>query len=349
MRTEVVILNWNTKNYLEAFLPGVISSCEGRDASVVVADSASTDGSLQFMRERFPEVECIALDANYGFTGGYNRALDGRDAEYFILLNSDIEVGQDWLDPLIAWMDSHPECAACGPKLLSWQDKGSFEYAGAAGGYIDALGYPFCRGRVLSRVDRDHGQYDRPSPVLWATGACLCVRANVWKELGGLDDRFFAHMEEIDFCWRARLSGYEISVVPQSVVYHLGGGTLPKESPFKLKLNFRNSLLLMDKNLAATYAAEGRSTTLAKAAIRLRKLLDWGSALVYLLQGKASFAKAVAEAHKEYRKLRNEPGPQAIEGRKARLAGFSQVFIILQSAIRGQGVFEYLRRHEDSY
>ena len=259
MKTAVVILNWNTRDFLRQFLPGLIASCEGRDAEVIVADNGSTDGSPEVLTAEFPHVRQIRLDANYGFTGGYNRALAQTDAELFVLINSDIEVTPDWLDPLTAWMDSHPDCGACAPKLHAWQDRKRFEYAGAAGGLIDAWGYPFCRGRVLKRVETDTGQYDTPAEVLWATGACLMVRRTVWEHFGGLDDRFFAHMEEIDLCWRMQLEGWKVQVVPQSVVYHVGGGTLPADSPWKLELNFRNNLLLLENNLARTYTLEGRS------------------------------------------------------------------------------------------
>jgi len=314
MRTAIVILNWNTAGYLEKFLPGVVDSVKGADAEVIVADSASVDGSLEVMREKFPSIRTIPLQENYGFTGGYDRALGELSSEgfgYYILLNSDIEVTQGWLQPLLSFMDSHPECGACAPKLLSYYDHWMFEYAGAAGGLIDTLGYTFCRGRVLSRVERDSGQYDAsPAKVFWATGACLVVRAEVWKRLGGLDDRFFAHMEEIDLCWRMQLEGYSVCCVPESTVYHLGGGTLPKTSPLKLKLNYRNNLLLLENNLAKTFALEGlypkAAVRKARSRIHLRMVLDGISAGVYLLQMKGSYFMAVVNAHREYRSLRRK-------------------------------------------
>jgi len=256
LKTAVVILNWNGKNFLEKFLPGLVASLKGYDAEVVVADNASTDGSQQLLKEQFPDVMVLQFDENLGFTGGYNKAFDMLAADeeiapqYFLLLNSDIEVTENWLYPLEEWMDLHEECAACAPKLHSYQQREKFEYAGAAGGYLDMFGYPFCRGRVMKRVEEDKGQYDDPADVLWASGACLMVRSSVWEDIGGLDERFFAHMEEIDFCWRARLSGYSVSVVPRSLVYHVGGGTLPQESPWKLQLNYRNNLLMLSNNLA---------------------------------------------------------------------------------------------------
>ncbi|MDO5443347.1 MAG: glycosyltransferase family 2 protein, partial [Bacteroidia bacterium] len=317
MKTAVVILNWNTKGYLERFLPGLISSVHGHNAEVIVADSASNDGSMEMMAAEFPQVRRIVLDSNYGFTGGYNRALAQVDAEYFVLINSDIEVQDGWLEPLVDWMDSHPECGACGPKLKSWYDRDSFEYAGAAGGKIDRWGYTFCRGRILKKVEKDHGQYDSPADVFWVSGACLLTRSSLWKKMGGLDDRFFAHMEEIDYCWRLQLAGHRISVVPGSVVYHLGGGTLPGTSPWKLKLNFRNNLLMLDNNLARTLLTDGENPRKAfmhaRRTIFFRMLLDGASAAVYLLTGKKDYFKAVLEAHREFKALRNGPDVKELE------------------------------------
>lgn len=308
MKVAAVILNYNTRDYLRQFLPGLIKSCKELDAQVVVADNASTDGSVAMMQAEFPQVPLIVLDRNYGFTGGYNRALEGIDAEYFVLINSDIEVPSGWLKPLVAWMDSHPSCGACGPKLLSYAQRDSFEYAGAAGGLVDRYGYPFCRGRVMQRIEKDNGQYDSPAEVLWASGACLLVRASVWKALGGLDERFFAHMEEIDLCWRMQLRGWKVNIVPESFVYHIGGGTLSNESPFKLRLNFRNNLLLLENNLPATFVANGlpepRARRKTRRRIFVRMCLDGLSALVYLVTRRWGFYQAVVQAHKEYRQLR---------------------------------------------
>ncbi len=312
MKTAVVILNYNTKDYLRKFLPGLVASCAGLDAQVVVADNASTDGSAALMQAEFPDVPLIGLDQNYGFTGGYNRALAQLEADYYLLINSDIEVPEGWLQPLVDWMDSHPDCGACGPKLISYAQRDTFEYAGAAGGLVDRYGYPFCRGRILQKIEKDHGQYDTPANVLWVSGACLLVRASVWKTLGGLDERFFCHMEEIDLCWRMQLHGWKVTVVPQSHVYHIGGGTLPNESPFKLRLNFRNNLLLLENNLPATFMAEGLSAQEARKKARrrifTRMCLDGLSSLNYLITKRWSFYNAVVQAHKEYRQLR-QPGP----------------------------------------
>ena len=299
MKTAVVILNWNTRQYLQQFLPGLVESVRGMDAEVVVADNASEDGSLDLVRELFPDVRRISLDRNYGFTGGYNRALAQVEAEYFVLINSDIEVSKGWLGPLEQWMDSHPECGACGPKLLSYYQRDRFEYAGAAGGLMDRWGHTYCRGRIMGRTAQDKGQYDSPASVMWVTGACLMVRSSLWKKLGGLDDRFFAHMEEIDFCWRLQLQGFKVQVVPQSVVYHLGGGTLPQNSPWKLKLNYRNNLLMLDNNLAL---CKGKAR--AAAVIRWRLFLDRCSQFVYRIKGQKDYVKAVDEAHQEFWQLR---------------------------------------------
>ena len=303
LKTAIVILNYNTRDYLRQFLPGLIESCKGLDAEVIVADNASSDGSAQMMKEEFPEVRLITLTENFGFTGGYNRALQMVEAEYYVLINSDVEVPSHWLGRLQDWMDTHPECGACGPKLLSFKERDTFEYAGAAGGLIDSFGYPFCRGRIMQKLEKDHGQYDSPTDVLWCSGACLMVRSSVWKALGGLDERFFAHMEEIDLCWRMQLRGWKVTVVPESYVYHIGGGTLSNESPFKLRLNFRNNLLLLENNLPATLGSRFR----ARVRILARMCLDGLSAMTYLLRGKWSFFKAVVQAHREYRKMRR-PG-----------------------------------------
>lgn len=311
MKTAVVILNYNTRNYLEQFLPGLLASCEGLDAQVIVADNASADSSADFMQSHFPEVPLIVLEKNYGFTGGYNRALQMIEADYYVLINSDIEVPKGWLGPLVEWMDSHPECGACGPKLLSWHQRDTFEYAGAAGGLLDRYGYPFCRGRIMQKVEKDHGQYDQPADVLWCSGACLMVRSSVWKAQGGLDDRFFAHMEEIDLCWRMQLRGWKVNMVPSSYVYHIGGGTLPNESPFKLRLNYRNNLLMLENNLPSTLGSRFKT----RIRIFTRMCLDGLSAVVYLLKGKWSFFHAVIQAHLEYRRLRR-PGEMIPNARK---------------------------------
>lgn len=313
MKTAVVILNWNTREYLSRFIPILLESLEGQDARLWVADNASSDGSADMVETSFPSVGLIRLEENFGFTGGYNRALAQIEADYYVLINSDVEVPQGWLQPLVEWMDSHPGCGACGPKLLSFDRRDTFEYAGAAGGLLDRYGFPFCRGRVFKTIEKDHGQYDNPASVLWASGACLMVRAGLWHELGGLDDRFFAHMEEIDLCWRMQLSGYSVDIVPSSKVYHIGGGTLPSTSPRKLYFNYRNNLLLLQNNLAATFKAShpswADSRCHAKAGWRLsvRMLLDGAFACVYLLSGRWKAFSAVINAHNGFRSLSRKP------------------------------------------
>lgn len=255
MTTNIVILNWNGRKFLERYLPSVLASTSGLEGvSVTVADNGSDDGSKEFLHSTFPDVEFLPLGRNYGFAEGYNRALNKLEADCFLLLNSDVEVSGDWLSPLLEWMELHPECGICGPKIHRMDDRDCFEYAGAAGGLIDRYGYPFCRGRVLDRLEKDSGQYDIPADVLWVSGAALMVRSSVFFSLGGFCRRFFAHMEEIDLCWRARLEGWKVTVVPRSTVYHLGGGSLPQDSPYKLFLNYRNNLLMMARCLPKTYA-----------------------------------------------------------------------------------------------
>ena len=248
MKIAIVILNWNGRKMLEQYLPSVLEYSRN-DATVIVADNASTDGSLGFLAEHYPKVETIFLDQNYGFAEGYNRALRQVDAEYYVLLNSDVEVTHHWLEPLVEYMDNHEEVAACQPKLLSFVNRDKFEYAGASGGYIDRYGYPFCRGRLFDTVETDNGQYDYAAPVLWATGACLFIRSKDYWMANGLDGRFFAHNEEIDLCWRLHIMGRQVVCLPDSVVYHLGGGTLPKGNPRKTFLNFRNNLTMLYKCL----------------------------------------------------------------------------------------------------
>ena len=358
MKTAVVILNWNTEGFLKEFLPALLHSVgkvEGAD--VIVADNASTDGSLQVMKELFPQVKTIAFDRNYGFTGGYNKAFEQIDSEYFVLINSDIEVTEDWLEPLVDWMDTHPQCGACAPKLHSWQERDKFEYAGAAGGYIDRFGYPFCRGRVLKRLETDKGQYDTPKDVFWATGACLMVRSSLYRKLGGLDERFFAHMEEIDLCWRMQLEGYKVSVIPQSVVYHVGGGTLPATSPFKLYLNFRNNILMLENNLAKTFALRYKGLTAEKAAVKgcrkaarrifMRKCLDAVSAAVYLLTLKTDCFKSVLKAHKDaagmVRRPSKEDAAAFIAEGKGRVTGIYRKWIITSSILKGERIFSSIK------
>jgi GT2 family glycosyltransferase len=247
-KVAIVILNWNGSKMLSEYLPSVLQYSRD-EATVYVADNASTDDSLEMLRHEFPEVQLIILDKNWGFAEGYNQALRQIEADYYLLLNSDIEVTHHWLTPMIEYLDHHADVAACQPKLLSVFDKDRFEYAGASGGYLDRFGYPFCRGRVFETVELDNGQYDNVADCLWATGAALMIRSKDYWEAGGLDARFFAHNEEIDLCWRLRIRGRRIVCLPDCCVYHVGGGTLPKSNPMKTFLNFRNNLTMLYKCL----------------------------------------------------------------------------------------------------
>lgn len=293
-KVAVVILNWNGAEMLRRYLPGVLVHTRGE---VYVADNASTDESLEVLRNEFPTVKTILLDRNYGFAEGYNRALDQVDAEYSVLLNSDVEVHNDWVSPMLEYLERHPDVAACQPKIRSWCMPEMFEYAGAAGGFMDYLGYPFCRGRVFDTVEVDDGQYDRPVSVLWATGAALMVRTAVYRKVGGLDGRFFAHMEEIDFCWRLRSRGYGIVCVPAATVFHYGGGTLPKDNPRKTYLNFRNNLYMLYKNLP-----EKR----LRPVMRWRYWLDRLAALQFLLKGEFRCFREVLRARSDFSKMKKE-------------------------------------------
>lgn len=290
MKVAVVILNWNGEEMLKKFLPTVISSVTTPDCEVIVADNGSTDCSLDTLQKQFPTTRVILLDKNYGFAEGYNRALKEVEAEYFLLLNSDVELKSDPLPPLIELLDKNPEIGAVMPKILSQQNPTMFEYAGAAGGYIDRFCFPFCRGRIISTLEEDKGQYDTAKEVFWASGAALFVRSSLYEKAGGLDADFFAHMEEIDFCWRIKNMGHKVYCEPRSVVYHLGGGALNSESPFKLYLNFRNNLFMMHKNLVHP-----------KGKIFIRMIIDGMLAVVYLLQGKKEYYSSVIKAHNDYR------------------------------------------------
>jgi len=295
-RTAVVILNWNGKKFLEEFLAGVVRH-SADDARIIVADNASTDGSIEYLQRYHPEVEIITMQENTGFTGGYNRALQHVEAEYFVLLNSDIEVSPGWLKPLITLLDSRPEIGACQPKIRDYHRRDKFEYAGAAGGYLDRLGFPYCRGRIFQSLETDNGQYDDTRPVFWATGACMIVRSSCYRELGGLDERFFAHMEEIDFCWRLHRAGYNVFVCPESIIFHVGGGTLHKSNPKKTYLNFRNNLLMLHNNLTGKKFRE---------IYRYRIVLDALAAFSFLFTSGYADCKAVFRAHRDFRQLKDE-------------------------------------------
>ena len=286
-KIAVVILNWNGKKFLEELLPTLIQHTPS-EVDIVVGDNASSDNSVEFLKQSYPQIQIIQNDKNYGFAEGYNKVLDKVYADYFVLLNSDVEVTDNWISPIINMMDADDNIAICQPKLLSYYQRDTFEYAGGAGGYIDKYGYPFCRGRLFTTLEKDNGQYNDVCEIFWATGAAMFVKAKVWKDLGGLDGDFFAHMEEIDFCWRAKNAGYKVYYCPQSVAYHIGGGTLPPSSPFKTFLNFRNNFSLLFKNLQKRQLAY---------VFPIRILMDWVAALKFLAEKKPKEFTAVIKAH----------------------------------------------------
>lgn len=306
-KVAVVILNWNGAKLMEEFLPSVMDYSPAELAEVIVADNGSTDASVDMLKEKFPAVRIIQLDKNYGFAEGYNQALKQINNEYTVLLNSDVEVTPGWLDAPLAAMEADSTIVAAQPKIRAQRNKDYFEYAGAAGGYMDIYGYPYCRGRLLHVVEKDEGQYDTPADILWATGACLFIRTTIYKEVGGLDAGFFAHQEEIDMCWRLRSRGYRLVCTPQSVVYHVGGATLQVESPRKTFLNFRNNLLMLYKNLPEKDL---------KHVMRARFWLDYIAATKFLLCGHVQNAKAVYEARKAFFDMK----PEYAEKRRENLA-----------------------------
>ncbi len=322
----VVILNWNGLKMLRQYLPTLVERTRDEGAFIVIADNGSTDGSLEWLEENYPGIRRVEFDKNYGFTGGYNRALKEIDADYYVLLNSDIEVSEGWLEPLISFMEEHPDAGICQPKILSIAEPDKFEYAGAAGGVIDRYGYPFCRGRILSNLETDHGQYDTPKECFWATGACLVIRSALYHHLGGLDDSFFAHMEEIDLCWRAKNLGYQVWCIPSSTVHHLGGGTLPNNSPKKLYFNYRNNLLMLHKNLP---------DSIRKSRIFFRQILDGASAAIYLLTFRWSYFKAVFLAHRDFRRMRREIDPSPFDEERNNI-GYLNDSIVLKFFLSGK-------------
>lgn len=336
-KVAVVILNWNGCEMLRSFLPSVVRCSDTEGTEIYVADNGSTDASVEMLRQEFPSVHLIILDKNRGFAEGYNLALQQVSAEYVVLLNSDVEVTGHWLAPLVDYMDAHPEVAACQPKIRSWRHKERFEYAGAAGGFIDRYGYPFCRGRIMGVVEEDNGQYDTVVPVFWATGAALFIRLKDYQDAGGLDGRFFAHMEEIDLCWRLRARGRQIACVPQSVVYHVGGATLKKENPRKTFLNFRNNLVMLYKNLPSRDFA---------SVMRTRAVLDYIAALSFILKLQFPNALAVLRARREYRLLRSSFTPAREENLKKTslsvIPEWTKSSILAQYYLRGKKFFSQL-------
>ncbi len=329
-QVAVVILNWNGKTYLEQFLPCLLHSTYP-NLRIIVADNASSDDSVSFVTANFPDVEIYRNETNLGFAGGYNAVLKDLISDYFILLNSDVEVTPGWIEPVITLMESDPEIAAAQPKLKDYNNRNYFEYAGAAGGFIDKYGYPFCRGRIFGSVEEDHGQYDSPTEIFWASGAALFIKRLFWKEVAGFDEDFFAHMEEIDLCWRLKNKGHKIMYCPSSVVYHIGGGTLQAENPYKTYLNYRNNLMMLLKNLPAGKAA---------FTLFIRFWLDFISLIKFLLEGKFRHAGAISKAHRaffiNFRKNRKKAGSDLSAFNPA---GFIRKSIIWQFFIKGRKKF----------
>lgn len=286
-KVAVVVLNWNGKKFLEQFLPSVLCSTYP-NLEIIVADNASSDNSVSFVKQIFPTVTIVVNQENYGFARGYNEALKHVDADYYVLLNSDVEVEHNWIEPVIEAMEHDPLIAVAQPKLKAFADKGSFEYAGAAGGFIDKYGYPFCRGRIFDSLEQDNGQYNTPSEIFWASGAAFFIKRKAWLEVEGFDADFFAHMEEIDLCWRLKNKGYKIVFCPNSTVYHVGGGTLDAENPYKTYLNFRNNLAMLLKNLPSNKKF---------SILFIRFWLDFISLLKFLADGKYKQARAINKAH----------------------------------------------------
>lgn len=340
-KVAVVILNWNGRKLMEEFLPSVLAYSPAELAEVVVADNGSTDTSVEMLKEKFPSVRIILLDQNYGFAEGYNQALRQIDNEYTVLLNSDVEVTPGWLDAPLAAMEADPAIVAAQPKIRAQRNKQYFEYAGAAGGYMDIYGYPFCRGRVLHIVEKDEGQYDTTADILWATGACLFIRTAVYKEVSGLDAGFFAHQEEIDMCWRLRSRGYRLVCTPQSVVYHVGGATLSVESPRKTFLNFRNNLLMLYKNLPENEL---------KHVMRVRFWLDYIAALKFLLCGHWPNAHAVYNARKAFFEMKPEYTAKRKENmKKTTLTTIPELMrgsLILGFYLKGKKIFTAISRSD---
>ncbi|QQS50156.1 MAG: glycosyltransferase family 2 protein [Bacteroidota bacterium] len=333
-KLSVVILNWNGINFLKKFLPSLIQHTMAPGISLVVADNNSSDQSVEFLVSNYPNIRLIQLDENFGYAGGYNKALEQIESEYFVLLNSDVEVTKNWYQPVLEFMDQHPQVAAAMPKILSYDHTSHFEYAGAAGGYIDRFGFPFCRGRILSNIEEDHGQYDAPIEIFWASGACMFVRSAAYHEAGGLDADFFAHMEEIDLCWRLKRLGYSVFALPVSKVYHVGGGTLPNNNPRKLYFNYRNSLYLLQKNLPRRKLIP---------ILIMRMMLDGASSLVYLSKFSFSFFWAVFRAHvRFYLSAYSNHKKRVAFDKKEKVSGVGQIF-------QGSMVFTFIVRKKHTF
>ena len=336
MKTAVVILNYNGVKFLEQFLPGVIT--HSGNSEVIVADNCSTDNSVAYLQANFPQVRLIQNTSNGGFSAGYNEALRQVKATYYVLLNSDVEVTPNWVLPLETFMDQHPEVAALQPKIKAYHSRDSFEYAGAAGGFLDVLGYPFCRGRLFDVLEADNNQYNNIRPVFWATGACMMVRSEQYWQAGGLDDDFFAHMEEIDLCWRLHHMGHQVYYHGQSTVYHVGGGTLPKNNPRKTYLNFRNGLYMLYKNTPW-------SQLWWKLPLRLT--LDGLAGIKFLFSGGAKDCAAIIKAHLHFYKTAHHFRRKRVQSLAARTHDTKpplyKSLIVWQHFFLGKKTFQQLR------
>jgi len=332
IKLAIVILNWNGKEFIDRFLPSVLLHCP-EYAKVYIADNGSTDGSSEFMAQKFPDIPLLQLGKNYGYAGGYNQALKQIEAKYFVLLNSDIEVSQNWIEPVIELMETDDKIAACQPKIMSFENRNQFEYAGAAGGFIDHYGYPFCRGRLFDYLEMDNGQYNDVKDIFWASGACMFVRASAFFEAGLLDEDFFAHMEEIDLCWRIKRLNYRVVYSPDSQIFHIGGGTLPKNNPNKTFLNFRNSHWLLAKNLPAN---------LFYKIFLSRIFLDLIAAVKFLSDGNFKDSLAVLKAHiAVFGKLKNKRE----EGKLLPYIKVNEIYkrsIVFDFYLRGKRIFSSL-------
>lgn len=330
-KVAIVILNWNGRKYLAQFLPSVISSTYS-NFEIVIADNASTDDSIAFLRSEFPNVKIIQLSENYGFAKGYNEALKQVNSDYYVLLNSDVEVKPDWIEPVIQLMERDRSIGVCQPKILMYDDKTKFEYAGGAGGWLDYLGYPFARGRIFDICEEDEGQYDSTEPVFWASGAAMFVRSEIYHQLNGLDEHFFAHQEEIDFCWRVQLAGHKVYACPKSVVYHVGGGTLPKGNKTKVFLNFRNNLIMLSKNLP-------KAQSWWKIPVRI--VLDTISAFKSLFEGEGNYFVAVFDAHVGFVKWYYSKRRKVLPRRYGRitLTGWYSKSVVWAHFVRGKKKF----------
>lgn len=340
MKLSVVILNWNGEAMMKQFLPILIECSNVEGVELVVADNNSTDNSCQMVEAEFPTVRLIRLDQNYGFAEGYNRSLKQLDSEYYLLLNSDVEVTPGWLEPMMEYMDAHPDVAACQPKIMNYFKREYFDYAGACGGYVDKNGFPFCRGRILDTVEKDGGQYDTIEEAFWVSGAAMLIRRKCYEEVGGMDGRFFAHMEEIDMCWRLKWHKYKLVCIPQSKVYHMGGATLSRGNPRKTFLNYRNNLLMLYKNLPDEEC---------KVVLRRRRMWDMVAFLVFALKFDFRNAGAIMSARREFKRMKPDFAHDSMETNRLNFSNAeperSDINLIVQAKLKFRNKYSKLTKH----